>query len=123
MLSIREHRFPFLVKVGDWNRFNRNTGGTMVEKCCHFFDLMNQVVGAEPVRVMASGGQDVNHLDERYDGETPDILDNAFVVIEYADGSRGMLDLCMFADRIEAHAHLLAHNIDDDARDPPVSVI
>ena len=40
MLSIREHRFPFLVKVGDWNRFNRNTGGTMVEKCCHFFDLM-----------------------------------------------------------------------------------
>ena len=23
MLSIREHRFPFLAKVGDWNRFNR----------------------------------------------------------------------------------------------------
>ena len=22
MLSIREHRFPFLVKVGDWNRFS-----------------------------------------------------------------------------------------------------
>ena len=32
MLSIREHRFPFLEKVGDWNRFGRNTGGTMVEK-------------------------------------------------------------------------------------------
>ena len=26
MLAIREHRFPFLAKVGDWNRFNRNTG-------------------------------------------------------------------------------------------------
>jgi len=26
MLSIREHRFPFLEKVGDWNRVNRNTG-------------------------------------------------------------------------------------------------
>ena len=36
MLTIREHRFPFLKKVGDWNRFNRNTGGTLVEKCCHF---------------------------------------------------------------------------------------
>jgi len=36
MLSIREHRYPFLHKVGDWNRFNRNTGGTLVEKCCHF---------------------------------------------------------------------------------------
>ena len=27
MLSIREHRFPFLKKVGDWNRFSANTGG------------------------------------------------------------------------------------------------
>jgi len=26
MLSIREHRFPFLDKVGDWNRFARFTG-------------------------------------------------------------------------------------------------
>ncbi|MEM1351338.1 MAG: Gfo/Idh/MocA family oxidoreductase, partial [Pseudomonadota bacterium] len=40
MLTIREHRFPFLEKVGDWNRFNAKTGGTFVEKCCHFFDLM-----------------------------------------------------------------------------------
>ncbi len=32
MVSIREHRFPFLDQVGDWNRFNRNTGGTLVEK-------------------------------------------------------------------------------------------
>ena len=39
-LSIREHRYPFLTKIGDWNRFNENTGGTLVEKCCHFFDLM-----------------------------------------------------------------------------------
>ncbi len=98
MVAIREHRFPFLQKVGNWNRFTRNTGGTLVEKCCHFFDLMNQVTLAPPVRVMASGAQDVNHLDERYDGETPDILDNAFVIVDYADGSRGMLDLCMFAE-------------------------
>ena len=45
MLSIREHRFPFLNKVGDWNRFSENTGGTMVEKCCHFFDLMRLLSG------------------------------------------------------------------------------
>ncbi len=98
MVAIREHRFPFLVKVDNWNRFTRNTGGTLVEKCCHFFDLMNQVVGTPPVRVMASGAQDVNHLDERYDGETPDILDNAYVVVEYEGGVRAMLDLCMFAE-------------------------
>ena len=98
MIAIREHRFPFLAKVGDWNRFNRNTGGTLVEKCCHFFDLMNVICDAPPVRVMASGGQAVNHLDERYDGERPDILDNAYVIVEYASGARGMLDLCMFAE-------------------------
>ena len=98
MVAIREHRFPFLVKVGDWNRFNRNTGGTLVEKCCHFFDLMLTATRSRPVRVMASGGQDVNHLDESYDGETPDILDNAYVVVEFENGSRGMLDLCMFAE-------------------------
>jgi len=103
MVSIREHRFPFLTKVDHWNRFNANTGGTLVEKCCHFFDLMHQLAGARPVRVMASGGQDVNHLDElveRPDGTTarPDILDNAFVIVEFANGVRGALDLCMFAE-------------------------
>jgi myo-inositol 2-dehydrogenase/D-chiro-inositol 1-dehydrogenase len=98
MVSIREHRFPFLEKVGNWNRFTRNTGGTLVEKCCHFFDLMHLVAGSHPVRVMASGGQDVNHLDEEYDGEVPDILDNAFVIVEFANGARGALDLCMFAE-------------------------
>ena len=98
MVAIREHRFPFLVKVGNWNRFSRNTGGTLVEKCCHFFDLMNLIVDRPPLRVVASGAQDVNHLDESYDGETPDILDNAYVIVEYAGGARAMLDLCMFAE-------------------------
>jgi len=98
MLAIREHRFPFLPKVGDWNRFARNTGGTLVEKCCHFFDLMRLIVGARALRVYASGGQDVNHLDERYDGRAPDILDNAYAIIEFEGGARAHLDLCMFAE-------------------------
>lgn len=98
MVAIREHRFPFLPKVDNWNRFNRNTGGTLVEKCCHFFDLMNLLMGTPPMRVTASGGQDVNHLDEVYDGQVPDILDNAYVIVEYTGGERAMLDLCMFAE-------------------------
>jgi predicted dehydrogenase len=59
---------------------------------------MNLVVGEPPVRVLASGAQDVNHLDEQYDGETPDILDNAYVIVDYLGGARAMLDLCMFAE-------------------------
>ena len=108
MLYIREHRFPFLPKVGDWNRFNRNTGGTLVEKCCHFFDLMRYTLQDEPVRIFASGGQDVNHLDERYDGEVPDILDNAFVVVDFAKGTRAVLDLCMFAEGVEQQEEIYA---------------
>lgn len=108
MLAIREHRFPFLVKVGDWNRFNRNTGGTLVEKCCHFFDLMRHILQDEPVRVFASGGQDVNHLDERYDGEVPDIIDNAFVLVDFKHGARAMLDLCMFAEGSEEQEEISA---------------
>ena len=97
MLSIREHRYPFLRKVNDWNRFNKNSGGTLVEKCCHFFDLMRLLLADEAVRVMASAGQNWNHLDEEYDREKPDILDNAFVIVEFRSGKRAMLDLCMFA--------------------------
>ena len=98
MLAIREHRFPFLKKVGDWNRFSENTGGTMVEKCCHFFDLMRLIVRAEPVRVFCSGAMDVNHLDERYGGRVPDIIDNSYTIVDFDNGVRAMLDLCMFAE-------------------------
>jgi myo-inositol 2-dehydrogenase / D-chiro-inositol 1-dehydrogenase len=108
MLAIREHRFPFLEKVGDWNRFAENTGGTMVEKCCHFFDLMRLIVGAEPVRVYCSGGMDVNHIDERYDGRQPDIIDNSYTTVDFANGVRAMLDLSMFADGAENQEEITA---------------
>jgi predicted dehydrogenase len=98
MLTIREHRFPFLDKVGNWNRFNRTSGGTLVEKCCHFFDLMRLALADDPVRVMASAGQAVNHLDERYGDAVPDVWDNGYVIVEFAGGARAMLELCMFAE-------------------------
>ena len=97
-VAIREHREPFYPKVGDWNRFNAHTGGTLVEKCCHYFNLMDFILKESPRRVFASGGQRVNHLDERYGGKAPDILDSAFVIVEYPSGARASLDLCMFAE-------------------------
>jgi myo-inositol 2-dehydrogenase / D-chiro-inositol 1-dehydrogenase len=98
MVAMREHRYPFLPKVDGWNRLSANTGGTLVEKTCHFFDLMNLILGERPSRVMASGAQDVNHLDEIVDGQPADVLDNAFVLVDYPSGARAMLDLCMFAE-------------------------
>jgi len=97
-VTIREHRFPFLVKVNNWNRFNRYTGGTLVEKACHFFDLMRRIVRSDPVTVYATGGQAMNHKDEIFEEGQPDIIDHAFVSIDFASGARAMLDLCMFAE-------------------------
>ena len=106
-VAIREHREPFYPKVGNWNRFSANTGGTLVEKCCHYFNLMDLILKEKPTRVFASGGQRVNHLDESYDGKRPDILDSAYVIVEYPSGARASLDLCMFAENSIDNEHVL----------------
>jgi predicted dehydrogenase len=106
-VSIREHREPFYPKVDNWNRFSANTGGTLVEKCCHYFNLMDLILREKPKRVFASGDQRVNHLDENYGGRRPDILDSAFVVVEYPSGARAMLDLCMFAENSVDNEHII----------------
>lgn len=105
-VTIREHREPFYPKVGDWNRFTANTGGTLVEKCCHYFNLMDLILKERPLRVFASGGQRVNHLDEDYGGRRPDILDSAYAIVEYGSGARAMLELCMFAENSVDSEHL-----------------
>jgi myo-inositol 2-dehydrogenase / D-chiro-inositol 1-dehydrogenase len=109
-VAIREHREPFYPKVGDWNRFSANTGGTLVEKCCHYFNLMDHILQERPLKVFASGGQRVNHLNEKYGGpnglRTPDILDSAFVIVEYPSGARASLDLCMFAENSVDNEHI-----------------
>ena len=108
MLSIKEHRFPFLKKVKNWNRFSKNTGGTFVEKCCHFFDLMCLIIKSEPISVYASGSKEVNHFNERYRNKTPDIIDDGYVIVNFKNGARGLLDLCMFAENSDMQEELSA---------------
>ncbi|PZX45712.1 hypothetical protein LY56_01737 [Roseinatronobacter thiooxidans] len=59
---------------------------------------MRLILRDNPVRIMASGGQDVNHRAEVYDGQPSDIWDNAYVIVDFAGGARAMLELCMFAE-------------------------
>ena len=96
-VSILEHRVPFLDKVNQWNKFAKFTGDTLVEKCCHYFDLLNLFAGARPVSVYGSGNMAVNFKEFEYNGEKSDILDNAMVVVNYANGVRANFNLCMFA--------------------------
>jgi len=97
MVNILEHRLPFLDKVGQWNKFVDKTGDTLVEKCCHYFDLLNLFAGSKPKSVVATGSQAVNFIDYEYEGQQSDILDNAIVIINYENGVRASFNLCMFA--------------------------
>ena len=62
-ISIVEHRIPFLDKVNQWNKFSEYSGGTLVEKCCHYFDLMNLFAQSKPKTVYATGSMAVNFTD------------------------------------------------------------
>jgi len=95
-VNLAEHRFPFLDKVGQWNKFNRFSGGTLIEKCCHYFDLMNLFAGARPDQVFATGRQAVNFKEFNYANEQADALDQANVIVEYSNGVSGSFSLCMF---------------------------
>lgn len=96
-ISILEHRIPFLDKVGQWNKFSKYSGGTFIEKCCHYFDLFNLFAQSKPVEVYATGGAAVNFTEFEYEGNPSDIIDNAFVNITYENGVRANFNLCMFS--------------------------
>lgn len=86
LLWCREFRGP--MRPG-WRSSEALTGGTLLEKNCHHFDLFSWFVGEKPVRVTATGGTDV--LTDR------EILDNAQVTVEFEGGIRATLELCLFA--------------------------
>ena len=93
MVWTREFRGPFQKKSGDWIHDERLSGGGLVDKNCHHFDLMNWWVGARPQRVSAFGGCAVNRVIKG----GKQINDHATVSYEYENGVRGTLQLCMFA--------------------------
>lgn len=118
MITIRENRYPFLHKIGKWNRDRAKTGDTLVEKCCHFFDLFRLITREEAVlpkvRALAQRGINYGHEEETF--ETP-IIDSAYVTMPFfkqdeASSSSssssvenpsqpnmiGCLELCMFAE-------------------------
>ena len=82
----REYRGP--MRPG-WRSSEELTGGLLLEKNCHHFDLFNWMLGSKPSRVAAFGGRDV--LTDR------ELLDNAQVLVEYESGRRATLEICLFA--------------------------
>lgn len=97
MVWCKEFRGPFQKKSHDWIQDSRKSGGALVDKNCHHFDLMNWWVGARPKRVCAFGGNAV----ERVIGGEHQVLDHATVSWEYENDVRGTLQLCMFAPELQ----------------------
>jgi predicted dehydrogenase len=41
---------------GDWRRFRKTSGGSMLEKCCHDLDMLNWMAGGSPQSLNSFGG-------------------------------------------------------------------
>ncbi|MFB9280192.1 Gfo/Idh/MocA family protein [Cohnella cellulosilytica] len=106
MMWCKEFRDPF--PPVDWFYDEKKSGGALVEKDCHHFDIFNWMIGAKPVRVFATGGQHVikdgeanvitnsyTHYDTKVIRSTS-IVDHAWVIVEYENGSKANLGLCMY---------------------------
>jgi len=116
MVTIRENRYPFLHKIGRWNRDRAKTGDTLVEKCCHFFDLFRLITGQEAdlARVRALAQRGLNYGDEvgpDDDVHEVPIIDSAYVFMPFEAPpvsseekkhdkvkTIGCLELCMYAE-------------------------
>lgn len=97
MLWLNEFRGPFRVSPEHmWIFDKEKSGGMLVEKSCHHFDLFNWFAGSRAVSVYASAGQDCFH---DYNGVESSIDDNAWVIVNYENGARANLGLCMFLGR------------------------
>lgn len=78
-------------------RYNEaDSGGTLLEKNCHDFDLFNWYTERDPLKVAAFGGQQVLT-------ENTDILDHATVIVEYENGVKATLELCLYAPFTHRH--------------------
>lgn len=44
--------------MGDWRRFNSLSGGHLLEKCCHDFDIVNWLVKSKAKKISSFGGLD-----------------------------------------------------------------
>lgn len=93
MMSHVETRDPFQLPGGpggDGFRYSQErSGGTLLEKNSHDFDLFNWYSGSDPLRVTAFGGQHVL-------SHGTDIVDQAVVNVQYENGLVASLELCLY---------------------------
>ncbi|MBL8026354.1 MAG: Gfo/Idh/MocA family oxidoreductase [Fibrobacteres bacterium] len=119
----------------DWRRNSADSGGHLLEKCCHDIDLANWMTDSIPVRVASFGGRnfflpenavrmdelapDTNglkaycsydhvgdSLDNPFTGEG-DIIDNQVCIFEYKNGIRATFHTNLNAGILERRMYIL----------------
>ena len=98
MAWLKEFRNPFPSTMR-WAFDKHRSGGALVEKSCHHFDVFTWLLRARPVRVFASGGQAVH---KEIFGVVSSVVDHAWVVVEHEGGAKAMLGLSFFAGQSHA---------------------
>jgi myo-inositol 2-dehydrogenase/D-chiro-inositol 1-dehydrogenase len=94
-LWCKEFRGPWAFKVDHWITQRSRSGGTLVEKNCHHFDLFNWFAGERPARVAGFGSCDLVYGKDHF-GIEPDVLDNAQVVVQYENGAVATQMDCLY---------------------------
>lgn len=103
-MCVHEFRQVF---ASQWKFEKDKSGGVLVEKAVHTFDTFNWFANSEPRRVVTFGGQNVVKGDKEIHLQDilgqpivvkgSEIMDNAWVLIEYENQVRACYGLCFFA--------------------------
>ena len=99
MVWCTEYRETFAA-MKDWVWEKRRSGGAIVEKNCHHYDILNLWVQSSPTTVYATG----NIMKHRSPyGRASEIVDNAWVVNDFECGARALVGVCFLAGKPQGH--------------------
>ena len=75
-----------IIATDEWNKDIEKSGDTLVEKCCHFFDLFRLISGQEMKNCSTKAHRGLldHHYgyDRREDNPVP-IIDSAYVIMDF----------------------------------------
>ena len=110
MAWCHEFRVPFPVgNLREWRYDEKLSGGSLVEKSCHHFDLFQWMLGGLPLRVHAFGGNSSVDCGKTVPPGVPgepyvfspqsvnNIIDHAWVNIEFPDDRKANYGLSLFS--------------------------
>ena len=94
-IAIRENRYPFLNKIGEWNKDIDKSGDTLVEKCCHFFDLFRLISHSEMHKCTTMIHRGLNWVNYGYHKRTDNpvpVIDSAYVLLDFEHNHEEQMD-------------------------------